>query len=93
MSIECLHAGEDFSVVAARNKYLGAGTDSGLKEGEGSGREFVLFDLSHFIFSQFIPRFGNELLNLCVYHGCGDEECDVLKRSRTTIEASGIEMR
>lgn len=49
MTIECLDAGKDLSVVPAGNKDLCARADGGLKDREGSGRELVLFNLSNLI--------------------------------------------
>jgi hypothetical protein len=49
VTVECLDAGEDFAVVAAGNQDLCARADCGLEDGQGSGGELVLLDLSDLI--------------------------------------------
>jgi hypothetical protein len=49
MTIECLDAGENLSVVSAGNQDLCARANGGLEDGEGSGGELVLFNLSNFV--------------------------------------------
>lgn len=48
MSIKRLDAREELSVVAAGDEDLSVGADCGLEDGEGSGGEFVLFELRDF---------------------------------------------
>jgi hypothetical protein len=49
VTVECLDAGEDLSVVSAGDQDLCARADGGLEDGEGSGGELVLFNLGDFV--------------------------------------------
>lgn len=49
MTVESLDTGEDLAVVSAGNEDLCARSDGCLEDGEGSGGELVLFDLSNFV--------------------------------------------
>jgi len=68
MSIESLHASEEFAVVAARDQNLGVRADSGLEDGEWAGSKFVLFELSNLVLSELIAWLGQQFLYLCVRH-------------------------
>ena len=62
MTVECLDAGEDLAVVAAGNQDLCARADCGLEDGQGSGGELVLLDLSDLILAaqRLVVRIGLE---------------------------------
>ena len=62
MTVECLDAGEDLAVVAAGNQDLCARADCGLENGQGSGGELVLLDLSDLILAaqRLVVRIGLE---------------------------------
>ena len=49
MSVECFYAGEEFAVVATRDDDLVVVADGGLKNGEGTSGEFMLFDTSNLV--------------------------------------------
>lgn len=49
MTVECLDAGKNLSVVSAGDQDLCARANGGLEDGKGSGGELVLFDLGDFI--------------------------------------------
>ena len=49
MAVECLNAGEQFSVVAARDQNLCARSDGGLEDGKRTSGELMLFDLCDLI--------------------------------------------
>jgi hypothetical protein len=61
VTVECLHAGEDFAVVSARDQDLGARADGGLEDREGSSGELVLLDLCDFILS------GQQSVSVCCH--------------------------
>jgi len=61
MSVECFYAGEEFAVVATRDDDLVVVADSGLKNGERTGGEFVLFDAINFVLAiQSVSRCDRE---------------------------------
>lgn len=62
MTVECLDAGEDLAVVAAGNQDLCARANCGLENGQGSGGELVLLDLSDLILAaqRLVVRIGLE---------------------------------
>lgn len=68
MAVEGLDTGEDLAVVAAGDQDLGAGTDCGLENGEGTGGELMLLDLGDFILSQLGSGLGEQFLDLGVDH-------------------------
>jgi hypothetical protein len=90
VTVECLDAGEDFAVVAAGNQDLCARADCGLEDGQGSGGELVLLDLSDLILAaqRLVVRIGLEKLgvayvnsdlglersSLCSVSRCGPDE-------------------
>ena len=49
MTVEGLDASKDLAVVSAGDQDLCARADGGLEDGERSGGEFVLLDLSDFV--------------------------------------------
>lgn len=64
MTVECLDAGEDLAVVAAGNQDLCARANCGLENGQGSGGELVLLDLSDLILAaqRLVVRIRLEVL-------------------------------
>lgn len=49
MTVKGLDASKDFAIVSAGDQDLCARADGGLEDGERSGGEFVLLDLSDFV--------------------------------------------
>ena len=49
VSVECFYAGEQLAVVATRYDDLVVIAHSGLKNGQGTSSEFVLFDASNLV--------------------------------------------
>lgn len=47
MSVECLHAGQQLSVVSARDEDLCVGSNSGLEDREGTRCKLVFFKFSN----------------------------------------------
>ena len=52
MTVESLDTRKNLAVVSARDQDLCARADGGLEDGEGTGGELMLFDLSNFVLAR-----------------------------------------
>lgn len=86
MTVESLDASENLAIIPTRNENLCAGADGSLEDGEGTGSELMLLDLSNFILGQFRPRLGHELLNLCVDHFHNSWSSEVVRMRDISVE-------